>query len=193
MASTSPSVRLAAMHAVQRAAMDLFEARGFDDVSVADVARAAGVAPRSVYRYFGTKEGIVLWNASDEDFLDGVTGLLGGLGLRDALREVAGHVDHAVSAEQQEISGRQVALIDATPQLQAKLAASVQDAGRVLGVAVARARGRADDDRESRQDAGVAVTVLFAATLDWERTGRRGRLSGALHAALDSLESWPSR
>lgn len=41
------------------AAMALFEERGFDDVPMAAVAEAAGVARRTLYRYFPTKEEIV--------------------------------------------------------------------------------------------------------------------------------------
>ncbi|MER7499437.1 TetR/AcrR family transcriptional regulator [Nonomuraea pusilla] len=37
-------------------AMGLFMARGFDDVTVADVARAADVSVNTVFNYFGTKE-----------------------------------------------------------------------------------------------------------------------------------------
>lgn len=41
------------------AALELFETRGFDGVAVPEIARAAGVAIGSVYRYFATKEALV--------------------------------------------------------------------------------------------------------------------------------------
>ncbi len=41
------------------AALNLFEARGFDGVAVPEIARAAGVAVGTVYRYFATKEALV--------------------------------------------------------------------------------------------------------------------------------------
>src|SRR4051794_1936863 len=39
-------------------AIDLFAARGFDDVSVDDVAQAAGIARRTLFRYYASKSAI---------------------------------------------------------------------------------------------------------------------------------------
>jgi len=41
------------------ASLDLFEKRGFDGVAVPEIARAAGVATGTIYRYFKTKEELV--------------------------------------------------------------------------------------------------------------------------------------
>src|ERR1700681_4394279 len=39
-------------------ALDLFAARGFDEVSVDDVAKAAGIARRTLFRYYPSKNAI---------------------------------------------------------------------------------------------------------------------------------------
>ena len=46
--------------AIAQAAMRLFVARGFDVVTVADVARAADVSEKTVFNYFPAKEDLVL-------------------------------------------------------------------------------------------------------------------------------------
>lgn len=46
-------------------AIDLFTARGFDEVSVDDVAQAAGIARRTLFRYYGSKNALP-WGAFDE-------------------------------------------------------------------------------------------------------------------------------
>ena len=45
---------------IAEAAMRLFFARGFDEVTVADVARAADVSEKTVFNYFPAKEDLVL-------------------------------------------------------------------------------------------------------------------------------------
>lgn len=57
--------RLNAMRTVQRLALPMFLDRGFDDVGVDEIAGAAGMAASTVYRHFGTKEEIVLWDEHD--------------------------------------------------------------------------------------------------------------------------------
>jgi len=72
-------------------AIELFAKRGFDDVSVDDVAEAAGIARRTLFRYYASKNAIP-WGDFDLH-LDHLRELLGAVGsevpteraLRDAL------------------------------------------------------------------------------------------------------------
>jgi len=67
--STRPGLRerwrINAMHTIQERALDLFDARGFDSVTIEEIAAAAEVSPSSVYRYFGTKEGLLVADEFD--------------------------------------------------------------------------------------------------------------------------------
>src|SRR6185312_10139611 len=51
--------KLETARAVRQAAIDLFLARGFDDVSVAEIAAAANVSKMTVFNYFPTKEDLL--------------------------------------------------------------------------------------------------------------------------------------
>jgi AcrR family transcriptional regulator len=53
--------------AIADAAISLFLARGFDQVSVADVAAAAEVSKPTLFRYFTAKEDLVLHRIADHD------------------------------------------------------------------------------------------------------------------------------
>lgn len=61
--------KLAAQRDVQDVALQLFRERGYADVTVETIAGVAGVSAATVYRYFGSKEGIVSWNESIERLL----------------------------------------------------------------------------------------------------------------------------
>jgi AcrR family transcriptional regulator len=54
-----------ATRVIQERALDLFDARGFDAVTIEEIAAAAEVSPSSVYRWFGTKEGILVADEFD--------------------------------------------------------------------------------------------------------------------------------
>ncbi|MGA4979766.1 TetR family transcriptional regulator [Streptomyces cinereoruber] len=61
--NTAPGLRMKTRRAVTEAladtALDLFDSRGFDQVTVADVVAAAGISQRSFFRYFSNKEDVV--------------------------------------------------------------------------------------------------------------------------------------
>ena len=57
--------RINAMRTIQEKALDLFDERGFDAVTIEEIAAAAEVSPSSVYRYFGTKEGLIVADEFD--------------------------------------------------------------------------------------------------------------------------------
>lgn len=57
--------RLLTRRTIQQHAMRLFSDRGYDETTVSDVARAAGVSQMTVYRHFPTKEDLVLGDEYD--------------------------------------------------------------------------------------------------------------------------------
>ena len=59
-----------AMKRAQAAAIRLFGKRGFPRVSIEEVAAAAELSPASIYRYFGTKENLVIWDEDENSFFE---------------------------------------------------------------------------------------------------------------------------
>ncbi|UDY24443.1 TetR/AcrR family transcriptional regulator [Nocardioides sp. Kera G14] len=70
-----------------RIALQLFQERGYDDVSAAEIAAAAGVSRRSLFRYFPTKADLV-WDRFEESLEN----------LEDALATADGEPIPAASA-----------------------------------------------------------------------------------------------
>jgi AcrR family transcriptional regulator len=59
--------------ALFEAAMDLFSAHGYDGTTTDEIAEAAGVSPRTFFRYFPTKESVLF--SGRFGFIDSVSGV----------------------------------------------------------------------------------------------------------------------
>jgi AcrR family transcriptional regulator len=68
--------RARAIREIQERALDLFDERGFHAVTIEEIAAAAEVSPSSVYRYFGTKEGLLVADEFDNMSPDAIGDLL---------------------------------------------------------------------------------------------------------------------
>jgi AcrR family transcriptional regulator len=64
------------MRRAQEQAIDLFEKRGFASVSMIEVAEESDVSVASLFRYFGTKEQVVLWDEHDDRIINAVAAKL---------------------------------------------------------------------------------------------------------------------
>ena len=78
--------KLQTREAIADAARALFLERGFDDVTVADVAEAADVSEATVFNYFPTKEDLAFYRMEDfeEEMLDAVRNRQPGTSVVDA-------------------------------------------------------------------------------------------------------------
>jgi AcrR family transcriptional regulator len=91
--------------AIHRAAMKLFAERGFEATTIADIAAAADIAPRTFFSYFASKEEAVFakFEAAFADFDKSLSERPAGTTALDALREwlrrtateYSGDVEHA--------------------------------------------------------------------------------------------------
>lgn len=52
---------------VQNVALDLFDEHGFSSVTIEQIAAEAEVSPSTVYRHFGTKEGLIVRDEYDDE------------------------------------------------------------------------------------------------------------------------------
>ena len=147
-------------------AIDLFAARGFAEVSVDDVAQAAGIGRRTVFRYYASKNAIP-WGDFDahlqqlRELLDGTaTGALG-----DALRSALlafNTFDEGETARHR----RRMRVILQTDELQAYSMTMYAGWRRVIAEFVAR---RAGVDPAELRPQTVAWMMLGVALSAYER------------------------
>jgi TetR/AcrR family transcriptional regulator, regulator of mycofactocin system len=144
---------------IARAALRLFAERGYDETTLADIAAAADVAPRTIFAYYEGKEDILL---SDESSL--LTRLQQTLDERpddtttvDALRDFLGSLQPA-----DEDFALRKQIIAASPALQLKLNARHSQLEPMLARSIARDLGAEPDDLRAVL-AAASVTAAFTA------------------------------
>jgi AcrR family transcriptional regulator len=164
--------QLMTMVATQDCALDLFERRGFDAVSVAQVAASAGVAPVTIYRHFGSKERLVTWDAYDPPVLAGLRQHLRSSPPLDAMRRaIVDALDAIYAEDRRRILRRAKLMADAS-----SVAAVVAADRRRFAYAVEKIYAARVEDRLSASVlAGVAVAVVVAAVDYW--VAKKGSLS----------------
>jgi AcrR family transcriptional regulator len=103
---------------IERAALRLFAERGYDETTLADIAGAANVAPRTIFAYFEGKEDILL--CEENGFLSQLKRRLDerppGTTTVDAIREFLASLEHP---DEEAKLRKQV--IAANPELQVKM------------------------------------------------------------------------
>ena len=92
--------RTAAYAEITAVAMGLFLEQGFEQTTIDQIAAAAGISRRSFFRYFGTKEDIVLGDLASEGerARDALESVPLSVGPWEAIRQILGTI-HALDAE----------------------------------------------------------------------------------------------
>jgi AcrR family transcriptional regulator len=172
--------------ALVHAALTLFEAQGYERTAVREITDAVDVSERTFFRYFVSKEDLVLALSRDRTaaLLDALAGRPPDeqplTALRRAFRE---SLDFTPDAEARYLSV--LKLIDATPTL---IAASLRDAdeqSEEIVVALARREGvDPATDLRPRILAATFGVLVFKAIHDWRKAGGTG--VEAMLARLDT-------
>jgi AcrR family transcriptional regulator len=148
---------------IQRHALRLFREQGYEATTVRQIAAAAEISESTFFRYFPTKEEVVLWDAFDPLILDALRRQPAGLrpvaALRGAFREVLGPLPAAERAALRE----RLALVLSIPPVRAAGASRFGGPLRRLAGVVAERVGRRPDDFAVRTLLGAVAGVCLAA------------------------------
>ena len=180
--------RRAAMMRIQDVALDLFEARGFAGVTVEEIAAASDVSPSSVYRYFGTKEELVIWDEFDPD-LDAMLmpALEHEVPLEGLRRVVLGSIA-TLTADREHQVRRRAALLMTTPELEQAASARTYEMAEYIGTALAARLGRPHVDLEVQVFAHAFTGGILGMVHHWYGSGFAEPLAEVARRVFDIFE-----
>lgn len=183
--------KAATMRHVQETALALFGEDGFDRVTIEQVAEAAEVSPSTVYRYFGTKEGLVLHDEFDDQVLAGLSHYLQQeLSPWEAAEAALELIEQGHFVIEEASTRTRIQLWFDIPSVRA--AAYLTIDGLVDEIAAVMAGTGRWNFAQARVIASAIVWPVIAALKNWHEAGTEGDWRAHLDEALTALrESAP--
>ncbi len=175
--------RRAAMEGVQRVAFELMSAHGFSAVTVKQIASQSNVSPSTVYRYFGTKEALVLSPRRPTKLVERVA-------RDDSTRSaLAAFTRAATKVWGNDESARvELTLVEASPELIAAWERQLLDQRSALAESMATRRGARSVGTRDEANAAAALAVLTSVLPRWNATtGDRKSLDKLLTKSFRTL------
>lgn len=172
------------MRRVQEIAVERFTERGFAGVTVEEIAAAAEVAPATVYRHFGTKERLVLWDEFDPPILEAIARRLPSDAPLHAVRDALGTLLDEIYDREAPLALARAMLIEREPSL---LAAAALESRAFAGAIAALFSQSGTPDFEAHVLAETAVSALASSVTEWQRRAGATPLRELVNAAFATL------
>ncbi|MGW3995459.1 TetR/AcrR family transcriptional regulator [Amycolatopsis sp. NPDC004772] len=171
---------------LQKAALELFVTRGYEQTTAAEIAEAVGLTERTFFRHFSDKREVLFDGQErlERAFLDGVTAAPADASPLEVVASALRSASTFFPDERRSRSRTRQSVIDRNPALQEReqhkltaLAASVADALRARGV----------DDLAATLAAESGATVFGISFTRWLRDGEERTLAAIATEVFDEL------
>jgi AcrR family transcriptional regulator len=168
--------------------MRLFREQGYDATTVEQIAEAAEVSPSTFFRYFPTKEDVVLSDDYDPLLVAMFKAQPPELSPIQAMRGAMRSAFGTIPAEEMEQVRERTELVMSVPELQAATLANLVQTMRLLTDLVAERVGRRPDDFAVRNLSGALLGVWISVLFEWAACPDLV-LADALDEAMAHLEA----
>ena len=154
--------------AIREHALRLFRENGYQRTTEEKIAEAAEVSPSTFFRYFPTKEDIILQDDMDTRMIEAFERQPSDLSPLSAVRAAVREMFGSYTQADLDTLGETTALTLTVPDVRAR---AMDEFARTIGViaeALAKRSGRPADDLAVRTTAGAIIGVMMSLTMPWE-------------------------
>ncbi|MER6613954.1 TetR family transcriptional regulator [Streptomyces xantholiticus] len=174
--------------AIRKATYRLIAEQGYDATTIEQIAAAAEVSPSTVFRYFPTKEDIVLADEYDPVLEAALRARPADEPPLESLRVVlTGAVASILENEPEEMRQRTRLMLE-VPALRARMTETMAETSSLLARPIADRAGREPDDLEVRVFTAAVMGALREALFHWGERGRQDDLVALVDRTLDVLK-----
>jgi AcrR family transcriptional regulator len=172
---------------LEHAAMELYRERGFEETTVAEIAKRAGLTERTFFRYFADKREVLFWGAGalQELLVSTVASASVSTAPIEAIAkalETAG----ALLEERREYAGQRQAVIATSTELRERELIKLASLAAALAGAL---RDRGTEDRAARLTAEAGIAVFRVAFDRWVTEIPPRPLTQVIRESLDELKA----
>ncbi|WP_425347897.1 TetR/AcrR family transcriptional regulator [Streptomyces roseochromogenus] len=173
--------------AIRAATYALVKEQGYDATTIDQIAERAEVSPSTVFRYFPTKEDIVLTDEYDAVMLEEIRQRPVEEPWPDTLRHVLHRAVELGTSEDEEVSRLRTHLMVQVPAVRSRMMESMSATGRMLCEAIGERTGRAPDSLEVRVYAMSLIGGLMETSMYWAENDHRDDFGALIDRALDVM------
>lgn len=174
--------------AIRDATYALIKEQGYDATTIEQIAERAEVSPSTVFRYFPTKEDIVLTDEYDPILLAELRKRPADEPWLESLRYVMKLAITAGMQEEPEVTRLRSHLLVQVPAVRSRMLESMSVTGRMLAEAVAERTGLERDSLEARVYTMSLIGGLAEISLYWAENDFKDDLHDLVDRTLDVLE-----
>jgi AcrR family transcriptional regulator len=174
--------------AIREHALRLFREQGYHATTVEQIAEAAEVSPSTFFRYFPTKEDVVLQDDFDVVAMEAFEAQPANLSPIAAYRAAAAQMFAALTPDELARFRETTELTLTVPEVRARALDEFARTIDQIALAVARRTGRSANDFAVRNVAGALIGVTMAAVMPWASQPDTGMFE-RIDAALAHLEA----
>ncbi|KUO11862.1 TetR/AcrR family transcriptional regulator [Streptomyces sp. DSM 15324] len=175
--------------AIRTATYTLIKEQGYDATTIDQIAERAEVSPSTVFRYFPTKEDIVLTDEYDPILVEELRARPADELWTQSVRYVMKEAVRTGIEEDPEVARIRTRLLVDVPAVRSRMMESMSVTGRMFATAVAERTGLPADGLEVRVYTMSLIGGLMETSMYWAEQGHQGDLAALLDRTLDILQN----